>query len=887
MVTPASTLGNAILSNLINFGRFLIAQIAELLLSIMGTPYSAVASNIILIIVAIVIIVLGVSAGWIAKNRDKIYGLFTPESSVPKASPATIEATAPMLVQSNTPLNGLTQVQAEERRTRGQVNTVADGASRSIADILKANIFTRFNALLGGLFVLILLLSGKQDALFGLIIVSNTAIGIIQEIRAKRTLDRLTVLVAPRARVVREGALLEIPVDEIVLDEIIDLRPGDQIPVDGVVQAGDNLEVNESLLTGEVDPIIKIVHDQVLSGSFVVAGNARIQAVRVGEEAYARRLTRAARRFTLSNSELRLGINLILRYVGWVIIPTAALLLITQLLYSDAGWRDAVISSIGGLVGMVPQGLVLLTSLVMATAVVRLGKKQALVQELAAVELLARVDVLLLDKTGTLTTGAMKLDEIIMANEVTGAKPLPGIDHRAILGAFAHADANPNPSLAALGAVYPLPTGSDWEVASKVIFSSARKWSALNFKKNGSWVLGAPEIVLKENTEAQPLLKKVNALAKNGKRILVLAYSAEAVKPAQAAASLPSSIRPAALVVLAEQIRADVAETIRYFKEQRVAVKVISGDHPETIKAVATIAGIPNGLTPYDGRNLPADLDRLGEIIEQHNLFGRVTPDQKRSMVNALQKRQHVVAMIGDGINDVLAIKEANFGIALGSGTPASRAVAQLILLGDNFSALPGVIAEGRRVIANVERTANLFITKTVYVFAMAIAVGIAQVPFPFLPRHLMLIDFFTIGTPALFLSFAKNTTRVRSGFISRVLRFAFPAGAIVAAATLMVYAVTRQIEPADVDLARTAATFVIIGCGLLILTSIIRAHAIWQRLLLIAWLALLASVIAAPLSRTFFTLEIPTLMVWLAIVIIVTICAAGFRVTEPKNYAP
>jgi cation-transporting P-type ATPase E len=811
---------------------------------------------------------------------------------------ASLEATAP--VESPKPLSipdvrrpevsidGLSQPEVAERHSRGEVNVVKERSSRSVVDILKANIFTRFNALLAGLFAAILLLSGKQDALFGLILIANAAVGIVQELRAKRTLDRLRVLVAPRAHVVRNGTIQDMSADQIVLDDVLELHSGDQVPIDGRLLAAQSLEVNESLLTGEADPIPKSSGDQVLSGSFIVAGSGRLQSVQIGEYSYARRLARAAQQFTLSKSQLRDGINTILRYVTWALIPTAVLLFVTQLLYSPAGPHDAAVSSIAGVVGMVPEGLVLLTSTVMAIAVVRLAGRGALVQELAAVELLARVDVLCADKTGTLTEGGSTLEEIIPAGATESHPPAPlPEDVRNVLGAFAHDETSPTASSIALRNACPPSTGKQWKVAASVPFSSTRKWSALYFTTGRTWILGAPEIVLKNVDQAEQLLASVDALAKRGKRVLALVSSSRPIDAAAEALTLPPCLEPSALIVLGEKIRADVAATIHYFEEQGVAVKVISGDHAETVQAAAALAGVHSGQPAFDARNLPSDGGEVGQIVDQYNLFGRVTPAQKRLMVQTLRGRGHVVGMIGDGINDVLAIKEADFGIALGSGTPASLAVAQLILLKDDFSALPAVIAEGRRVNANVERTANLFITKTVYVFALALAIGIAQAPFPFLPRHLTLVGFLTIGTPGLFLSFARNTTVARPGFVGRILRFALPAGAIASGATLLGYAAARLIVADDIGLARTTATLTLVGCGLSILWLLARPRGIWQWLSLSTLPTLLLVIMVVPKARHFFALQLPPLSVLVAIVLIEAISTVILLVTERSAAKP
>ncbi len=769
---------------------------------------------------------------------------------------------------------GLSEAQVKERIDSSQVNITQQRTSRSVAQILKANIFTRFNALLGGLLIVILLTGSVRDALFGIIIFLNTAIGIIQELRAKWTLDRLVLIAAPRARVIRSGVIREVTTDQIVIDDVIELRSGDQVPVDGVVLHSNNVEVDETLLTGESEPVAKEAGDEIYSGSFVIAGSCRIHAVRVGEQAYARRLANAARRFALSRSELREGTNRILGYITWFLIPTSLLLFITQILYMQYGWRDAVSGSVAGVVGMVPEGLVLLTSVAMAASVVRLARRKALIQELAAVEMLARVDMLCLDKTGTITEGKMVLEKIIPADLVKGITvSTPPCKPEDVLGVFAKIEPNPNASLIAIAAACPPPQEKDWGIKGSVPFSSTRKWSAIIFDSYGTWVLGAPEAVLARLDPASTLWSEINKHTKNGKRVLALSYTGEQLPiPGNQLISMPT-LTPAALIVLGESLRKEAEQTLQYFKGQGVEVKVISGDNPQTVAAVATAAGISGAELFQDGRTLPADPAALAAVLEQYTVFGRVTPEQKRLIIAALKRKGHVVAMIGDGVNDVLAIKEADFGIAMGSGTDASRAIAQLVLLSNNFAILPMVIAEGRRVIANIERTANLFVTKTAYVFALALAVGVAQVPFPFLPRHLTLVGSLTIGIPALLLSLSRNTARAQHGFVSRVLRFAIPAGGLAAASTLIAYALTRQIEPMNISLARTAATLTLVGCGLSILILLARPVTNWQRLFIVALIIIPGVIIINPSLRAFFALVFPPLHIWAIIVILAIVC--------------
>ncbi len=734
---------------------------------------------------------------------------------------------------------GLTAADVAERVARGQVNDVPQAPTRSTADIVKSNVVTRFNILLGALLVVVLVVAPVQDALFGIVLVVNAAIGIIQELRAKQTLDRLALLSAPKARVVRDGAAAEIPVDGVVLDDVLELQPGDQVVVDGVVEDADGLEVDESLLTGESDAVAKEPGSDVLSGSFCAAGRGRYRATRVGRHAYAARLAEEARRFTLVHSELRSGVDLVLAGISWLLVPTVAVLAWSQL-QSVASLREALRVSAAGIVGMIPQGLVLLTSVAFAVAVVRLGRRQVLVQELPSVEGLARVDVVCFDKTGTLTRGSLSVQEIEILD---GAAEAP-----AALAALTAADPTPNATLQAIAALDGAPPG--WQLTGSVPFSSARKWSAASFAETGSWVLGAPEVVLPGDRK---VAARVEGHANEGKRVLLLARS----DTPPTSDSLPARLAPVALVVLGDDLRPDAADTLRYFAEQGVAAKVISGDHPRTVGAIARLAGIPGAESVVDARELPEDAGALAASIEGATVFGRVTPHQKRAMVKALQGAGHVVAMTGDGVNDVLALKDADIGIAMGSGSSASRAVAQLVLLEGQFDTLPEVVGEGRRVIANIERVANLFVTKTVYALLLALAVGVASLPFPFVPRHLTLVGTLTIGLPAFFLALAPSKKRARTGFIKRVLRFAAPTGVLAGCATLLAYGLAIA-EDLEVVEARTTATLVLGAIGLLVLAVAIRPLQAWHKALIAAMAFTFFVVFATPGLRQFFELDLP-----------------------------
>jgi cation-transporting ATPase E/undecaprenyl-diphosphatase len=753
------------------------------------------------------------------------------------------------------PIDGLDEAAVRDRVRRGEVNEIPQAAGRTIGQIVRANVFTPFNALLGTLFAVILLVGAPQDALFGGVLIANTAIGIIQELRAKRTLDRLAVLTAPKARVVRAGKIGEVPVREVVLDDVLELRPGDQVVVDGTVLASQGLEVDESLLSGESEPLVKEPGAEILSGSFVAAGSGRYRATKVGRASYAASLAEQAKRFTLVRSELREGINRILKYVSWAIVPTAVLLFVSQ--FRHHSWRGAVSGAVAGTVGMVPEGLVLLTSVAFAVAVVRLGRRKVLVQELPAVEGLARVDVLCTDKTGTLTEGHLQAQGLEVLS-VGGDQE----EVRQHLAQLAAADPAPNATMTAIGAAYPAP-GGRWPVAASVPFSSARKWSGTTFEDTGTWILGAPEVLLGAASgarDAGPVEERVKAHAEAGRRVVLLSRSPTDLD----GEALPADLEPEALVVLGDQVRPDAPAILGYFERQRVAIKVISGDDPRTVAAVAREAGVRGSTEPIDARSIPDDPKGLADVVERHAVFGRVAPHQKRSMIAALQGLRHVVAMTGDGVNDVLALKDADIGVAMGSGSAASRAAAQLVLLDSSFAALPAAVAEGRRVIANVERTGNLFLTKTVYALALALAVGVAGVPFPFLPRHLTLISTLTIGVPGFFLALAPSDRPARSGFIGRILRFALPAGFLAAAGTFAAYSLARGPFGTSLIVARSTATVVLFAIGLVILAAIASPLTALRRWLVAAMGGVFLAVLAIPPLRGFFALRLPPMVVWL-----------------------
>lgn len=746
---------------------------------------------------------------------------------------------------------GLTDTEVAERISRGEFNDAPSAHSRSLASIIRSNTFTYFNALIGSFWIVMLFVAPIQDSLFGFVIVANTLIGITQEWRASRKLAKLSVVGEAQIMVRRDGVNVEVSPRGVVLDDLVVLRTGDQLVVDGEVVESDGLEIDESLLTGEADPVDKDVDDIAMSGSFVVAGSGAYRATRVGKDSFAAGLTTQARVFTLTRSELRDAINSFIRLASILIIPIGALLMWSQLL-AEQPVKDAIRGTIAGVVTMVPEGLVLLTSIAMAVSVIRLAQRSVLVQELPAVEVLARVDTMCVDKTGTLTEPGMAVQEVV---PIDTSADLP-----AILGALGSAEESPNPTLRAIAEAYVTPPG--WNLTALLPFSSARKWSAATFTGRGTYFLGAPEVLL-EHGHAD-VLTRADERAAQGARVLAVARSLSEEPPNVESGA--GEVVPLALVIIDQVLRPDAAETVAYFLDQQVRVKVISGDNPVTVGAIAARAGIPGADQPMDARDLPEDPAGLAEPVDVHAVFGRVTPTQKQAMVGGLHLRERTVAMTGDGVNDVLALKQADLGIAMGSGAPATRAVAQIVLMKNKFSVMPSVVAEGRRVLGNIERVADVFITKTFYASVISLVVGLSAVAsllfaidaveFPFLPRHYTLISALTIGIPGFFLALMPNTQRFRPGFLRRVLLFTVPAGVIAAGVSLGSY--SWELGVADnVDDARTAATVTLFLVATAVLAQSARPLNPLRWGIVLSMVLLFVLVIAVPVGASFFALTI------------------------------
>lgn len=736
------------------------------------------------------------------------------------------------------PSRGLTAAEVEERKQRGEVNAQSRGTGRSVAQILRANIFTRVNAILGVLCAIVLSTGSVINAAFGLLIIANSAVGVIQELRAKKTLDKLRIVGESEPTVIRDGEEKTIPQHEVVLGDIIKLRSGDEVVVDGTVVAG-SLRVDESQLTGEADAVSKGEGDEILSGSFVNEGSAVFRADKVGDEAYAARLASQASEFSLTDSVLMNGINSILKVITWLLIPTGILTIWTQLVRSDTGLRESILSMAAAIVPMVPEGLVLMTSIAFAAGVIRLGKYKALVNELVAIEGLARVDTVCTDKTGTLTTNEMELDSIVAADgsDADGGEA-DGTWARNLASMLnAQDDLNDTARSIVAGLRERGVEPEQWQ-GHEIPFNSRYKFSGFACSDATAWIMGAPDVLLREGGRAAETAKD---LGDQGLRILVFGKLEGADGEAWANTddlsmdSAPQLNEPV-LVVLRQQLRSDARETLAYFDEQNVDIKVISGDNSDSVAAVARKA-TDRDLVAVDARTLNGlDDEAFDAEIKRGNVFGRVSPEQKQQMVESLHRQNRTVAMTGDGVNDVLALKKADIGVAMGSGAPATRSVAQLVLLTNKFSALPRVVAEGRRVIGNIERVAHLFLTKTVYSVVLALVVAVLGISFPFQPIHVTITGWFTIGIPAFILSLAPNTERPRDGFVRRVLSLAIPSGVLIGGICVTMWIIIypgAEVPEIQRQQAGTAVLLALIVMGLWVLGIVARPLNWWKVLLL------------------------------------------------------
>lgn len=669
------------------------------------------------------------------------------------------------------PDQGLTEEQAARRREQGQGNRPVQAPSKTVGQIVRGNVFTFFNLIFFVLGACVIAVGSFKNLLFLLVVIANTLIGILQEIRAKRVIDRLTLLTAPKAAVVREGTVRTVNTEELVLDDVVRFAPGNQVCADAVVLQG-TVQVNEALITGEAHPVTRGPGDLLLSGSFLTAGACAARLERVGADSYAARLTVEAKKGgRRRESGMMRSLNRLVQVIAVILIPIGAALFWRQYMYLDRSFQEAVVSTVAALVGMIPEGLYLLTSVALAVGVIRLARRHTLIHELSGIETLARVDVLCVDKTGTITENEMKAE----TPEVLPGAGCSGEEIASLLGAYYRKIEDDNPTARALREAFPLDgLPKEWEAARTVPFSSERKWSAVRLSDSLAYVLGAPDLLLRalQEPQARPVLERVEALSAGGGRVVLLARHDGPMERE----ALSGTLTPLALVRLGNPLRATAADTFAYFAEQGVQVKVVSGDSPATVSQVAGQAGIPGAEKAVDA-SLLTEPGQLEQAAQECTVFGRVTPEQKRELVRALKKAGHTVAMTGDGVNDVLALKEADCSIAMASGSDAASQVAQVVLLDSDFASLPRVVGEGRRVINNIERAASLFLVKTVFSLLFALATLIAGLPYPVQPLQLSLISALTIGVPAFFLALEPNHSRISGRFLPKVLSRALPGG--------------------------------------------------------------------------------------------------------------
>lgn len=779
---------------------------------------------------------------------------------------------------------GLTPKEVVQRIESGQSNAVKTSTSRSVQDIVRANVFTLFNGIIFAAMVLVLITGSWRDAVFGFVIIINTGIGIVTELRAKRTLDKLSILVASEFLVHRDGKDIEVSHNEIVLDDLLWIRAGEQVPADGQIIQTWGLELDESMLTGESRTVRHKVGEQVYSGATAVSGMALVKVNAVGSHSYAATLTAQAKVYKKTVSDLNKGINTILKFMTFLVVPLCILLILSQIhtvggwgtALSTGEWRQAVVSAVAGVVGMIPEGLVLLTSLNFAVAAMRLARHDTLVQELESVETLARVDALNLDKTGTITDGGIAFNRLVMLDSANAAA------EQAATQALYDCcnEEQPNGTGQAVLAGLKAQGYGAGAVESRVPFSSARKWSAVR-KSGETWYMGAPEVIISAlEGDYSSVLQQVNEYANDGNRVLLVARSTAPLSPRSGlrdaveganvsdGPQLDVQAEPVALVLCSEKIREDAERTLAWFREQGVRCRVISGDNPVTVGAIARRVKLTGDHEPVamDARELPEDVNELARVLENVDVLGRVLPDQKKAIVQALHTQNHVVAMTGDGVNDALAIKEADLGIAMGNAAPATKAVAQVVLVDSKFSHLPDVVARGRQVMANMERVASLFLVKTVYSALISLGVVLTQIPYPYLPRHITYIGALTIGMPAFILALAPNTRRYIPGFLKRVVTFALPGGIATALSVLLAAWVLPPVmgwnvtgDAADLSALRATSAIILFAMGVFVLARVARPLNGWRGVLVAVFAA--AGVIGAfvPFVANFFALILPT----------------------------
>ena len=698
--------------------------------------------------------------------------------------------------------NGLTSKEVEERINKGLVNYDTSVPTKSIKQIVISNIFTLFN-IINCLLGLAVFYSKSYKNLFFLgVVFSNAAISIVQEIKSKITIDKLSVLASAKVKCIRDGKSKNIGINEIVLDDLLEFETGNQIVTDSVILEGE-VEVNESFITGESDLITKKKGDSLLSGSFIVSGKCKAKVIHIGEENFTSKISSGAKCVKKVNSEIMKSLKRIIQVVSIAIVPIGTLLFFNQYSLDGNNLPSAIVNTVAAIIGMIPEGLILLTSSVLAVSVVRLAKQNVLVQELYCIETLARVDTLCLDKTGTITEGTMEVKNIVSFSNDTNRM-------EKILNEIAFASEDSNSTIEAIKEKFK--GTNNWIAVKKIAFSSQKKWSGIYFENEGSFIIGAPEFILKEDyTKYKVEIEKYT----NDYRVILLAHS----KNNFTGKELPENLEVIGVVLIKDKIRKDAKKTLEYFKEQGVTIKIISGDNPITVSKIAEEVGVENYNKFIDMSKVKND-EEIGSLATEYTIFGRVSPTQKKEIVKSLKEKGHTVAMTGDGVNDVLSLKEADCSIAMASGSDATKNCSELVLLDSNFKSMPKIVAEGRRTINNIERSATLFLVKTLYATALALIFLIAKMPYPFMPIQLSLISIVTIGIPSFVLALEPNKERIKGRFLRNVISRAIPA-AFTVVLNIIVIAIWGYKKNIDIQVYSSLCVILTAFTGLHLLSSL------------------------------------------------------------------
>ena len=755
---------------------------------------------------------------------------------------------------------GLTSQQVVQRQKYGLRNITPASNTKTEGQIVKENVFTFFNLIFIVLAAALIIVGSFKNLAFLVVAIANTVIGIFQEIRAKRAVDKLTLVAAGKLRVIRDGERRLIPTDQLVRDDIVEFAAGNQICADAVVREG-QMQVNESLLTGEADAIIKNPGDVLKSGSFVISGRCKAQLTHVGSDSYAAKLAAEARRDVRSTkSEMMNSLTKLITVVGIALVPMGIILFIRQMQAMDL--RSSVEATVAALIGMIPEGLYLLTSVAIAVSSLKLARQRVLVQDMNCIETLAHVDILCVDKTGTITEPAMEVSDIFPLQ----SERFTYEDIEQILAAFYYGEEPDNETAKAMTAQFALETS--WKAVRRIPFSSSTKWSAADFGSHGRYIIGAPEFVMTDRYDT--IRSCAEPWSARGCRVLLLA-AYEGELDAQLDSAL---VTPIALIFLNNQIRPDAASTFQYFAEQGVSIRVISGDNPVTVSEVAARAGIRNAERYVDASTLRTERD-FNEAVKKYTVFGRVTPEQKRKLVRAFQSQGHTVAMTGDGVNDVLALKDADCGIAMASGSQAASQVSQIVLLNSQFSAMPGIVAEGRRVINNIQRAAALFLVKNIFSFCLTLLLLFIDMPYPIQAIQLSLISTLTIGVPSFFLALEPNYARVKGKFMRNVIRRAMPGGLTNLILVLLAMLFTSLFHLPESDL-NTMSVWIMSAVGFVTLYQVSKP---FTKLRIIVFAGSLTVMLAALLFLSgFFELAVISFQSGVILAVLMIACPTLFR---------